>query len=118
MAHVSCATANFCVGTSYGSVLTFDGKAWSAPTQLVSGGHLLLGVSCPTTTFCMAVDGPRGEVFSFDGSTWSAPRRIDPAAGQGVGAEAQYGGLTSVSCTSPTFCMAADSFGRGYVYQP
>ncbi|MGH9121539.1 MAG: hypothetical protein ACRDYC_06285, partial [Acidimicrobiales bacterium] len=63
----------------------------------------LTSVSCPTTTFCRAVD-TRGRVFGYDGSSWSAGSTID--AGHV---------LTSVSCPTTTYCVAVDRDGRALV---
>ena len=59
-------------------------------------------LSCPTTTFCVAVDNA-GSAVIFDGHSWSSPAVIDPSA------------LSSVSCASATFCMAVDSAGEAIV---
>ena len=55
-------------------------------------------ISCPTPSFCMAVDWS-GAYLVYNGKTWSAPQTINSVA-SAVGA---------VSCTSPDLCMAVDS---------
>ncbi|HEU5269252.1 MAG TPA: hypothetical protein VFU36_04945, partial [Jatrophihabitans sp.] len=55
-------------------------------------------LSCPTPTFCMAVE-QAGYVLSFDGTNWTPAYR--PAGFTGT--------LTSVSCSSASFCVAAGS---------
>jgi hypothetical protein len=65
----------------------------------------LTGVSCPTTTFCRAVDSI-GRVFGFDGTTWSKGTLIDPGHA-----------LTSISCPTVTYCAAVDRGGNAYVSQ-
>ncbi len=65
----------------------------------------LTGVSCPTTTFCQAVDSI-GRAFSYNGTTWSKGTLIST-----------HGGLTSVSCPTVTFCAAVDSHGHAYELQ-
>jgi hypothetical protein len=52
----------------------------------------------------MAVDNI-GDVLSWNGSTWSGPTSIDPGYT-----------LNSVSCTSPTFCVAVDNGGWADIY--
>jgi len=64
---ISCANADFCVavdgrlapgfggGTGSGNAVTFDGNAWSSPTD-VDGSNVITSVSCPTPQFCLAVD--------------------------------------------------------------
>jgi len=54
-------------------------------------------VSCPTETFCMAVDSAQGMV-TWDGSDWT--RTTPFAANQAV-----------VDCTSATFCVASTGLG-------
>ena len=60
-------------------------------------------MSCPTTTFCAAVDAD-GNVYTYDGTTWSPPQVIDTG-----------GDLTSISCPSTTICVAVDSDGNEMV---
>jgi hypothetical protein len=61
----------------------------------VSGG--LTAVSCPTTSFCMAVDEDSNRSVMFSGGSWSAP----------IPASSGYG-LEAVSCPSTSFCVAVD----------
>ena len=63
----------------------------------------LTGVSCPTATFCRAVDSI-GRVFGFNGTRWSSGTLIDPGHA-----------LTSVSCPTVTYCVAVDRNGRAYI---
>lgn len=67
----------------------------------------LLSVSCPTSSFCMAVGsastGPAshfGLAYRSDGTSWHAVAIAPTAAGKSVG------GLDSVSCSSASFCLA------------
>ena len=78
--------------------------SWSTPTQ-IDGGRIFYGMSCTSTTFCMAVDG-NGYALSYNGSTWSTPTQIDSAGGP----------LAAVSCTSSTFCMAVSYDGNAFAY--
>ena len=105
---VSCASSTFCVAvTIRGDYLVFDGNTWTAPAPfdaeaatLNSSGLPQLavtGVSCPTTTFCAAVDSA-GQAFFFSGSTWTPPTPVT-----------NY--LSSVSCPSAGHCMAAQASG-------
>lgn len=55
-------------------------------------------VSCPTTTFCLAV-GEDGRYLTFNGKKWSAPRSM-PAKS-----------ATAVSCPSRTTCTAVTAAG-------
>ena len=65
-------------------------------------------VSCPTGTFCMAVDESGNNALHWNGSTWSRPVTVDPD-----GARVE---LTSVSCASPSFCAAVDTLGRSVIW--
>jgi hypothetical protein len=63
---------------------------WSAPTDIDGSNHLD-SVSCPSTSFCVAVDA-EGDALNYNGSSWSSPSLI--------------GGTDAVSCPSVTFCAA------------
>ena len=52
-----------------GSVLTYNGATWSSPVSVDSGAGGLIAVSCPSTTFCEAID-PLGTAFKFNGASW------------------------------------------------
>lgn len=72
-------------------------NGWQKPVHVSTA---LEGVSCVSTTFCMAVD-PLGQSYVYDGSTWSSPIQImDEVYGYGL------------SCTSTKFCMAVNSFAE------
>jgi hypothetical protein len=61
-------------------------------------------LSCPTATFCAAVDGS-GNALTYNGTSWTAPTQIDSG-----------NGLASVSCSSATFCVAVDEKGNALTY--
>jgi hypothetical protein len=84
---------NGMVRISYASVHADGGLQWSSPQVIDTSGGTLTGVSCPTTTFCMAVDSA-GNAATFDGTSWTS---FTPVAGSG---NSFYG----VSCASPTLC--------------
>lgn len=79
---------------------------WSTPQAVDAGFVTYLDlVSCPTTTFCMAVgahvdeEGAAvNEALSWNGTTWSAPQPIGEPADQ----------VLSLACPSTTFCVATD----------
>jgi hypothetical protein len=96
---------------------------WSSPKSL--GGPAAAGlqsVSCPTATFCMAVgssttapfNGNPGptvygpNAFAYDGSTWSGPQHLGSATDPGA---------SSVSCATPTFCVAVNDDGYALTFQ-
>lgn len=62
-------------------------------------------VSCPTATFCVAVDSD-GNALTYNGTAWSVPLRVD----------ADGSPLNSVSCSSSSFCAAVDNNGRAYMF--
>jgi hypothetical protein len=59
------------------------------------------GISCPTSTWCMAVDG-RGYVHEFVDGKWSAGQLVDHGGLNGEGA----GEWNGVSCPTTRWCMA------------
>ncbi len=98
LASVSCASPAMCeaIGIS-GDAYSFNGRTWSKPfmTGLEENGYLQ-AVSCPSTTFCMAVGGDAAATYSS--GSWSKPVAIAPASAS----------LHAVSCISPAFCLAGD----------
>ncbi len=110
---VSCPTRRLCVAVDEsGNVLstthpTRGAKSWSRPRRIDSvqgtdGGNAgLLGISCPTVTLCVAVDGAAaGDVLST-----SVPR-----GGAGAWRMVRLGGtLETVSCPSAGLCVVAGS---------
>jgi hypothetical protein len=87
---------NGLVRISYASNHVYPGLHWSAPHPVDTRGGLS-GVSCPTRTFCMAVDSS-GRAMTYDGH-WSKPKKV------------VAGSLTAVSCPTRTFCVAVGSVG-------
>lgn len=110
---VSCPTTRLCVAVdANGGVLTSTkptagARAWSLPARVDTaagpdGGPAgLLGVSCPTASLCVAVDGASpGDVVST----------TSPAGGAKTWKVTKIGGtLTSISCASAGLCVAAGS---------
>ncbi len=77
-------------------------SGWSSPANIDSTG--LVSVSCPTASFCAAVDNS-GYALTYDGTKWSAPADVDLA-----------NSLVSVSCPSASFCLAVDAVGNALTY--
>ncbi len=71
---------------------------WSAP-RTIDQGNSLASVSCPTTSFCAAVDSA-GNLLTDTGGVWSTPQSIDGSTA-----------LVSIACTSASFCVADDTQG-------
>ena len=131
---VSCTSASFCVavGGLVDKTPTFDstgpfpfidawnGVAWSQASVPVGDQDAqseLHGVSCVSSSFCMAVGAryaPIGKgllgtfVEHWNGETWS---RVESPEGE-PGGEAE-GELEGASCVSTTFCVAVGRTYRG-----
>jgi hypothetical protein len=98
IASISCASSStFCAVTDdSGGAYTLSGETLSTRTQLAANGFDT--VSCPTTSFCMAIDGT-GDTFRYSNGSWS------PAAT--LGSLSSNTGDLQVSCVSGQFCVAA-----------
>ncbi len=115
---VSCVNLSFCIAVdSNGYAFKWDGTNWyvwttsgwvgiSNTTQLkltpplqIDPNGWLTSVSCPTSSFCAAVD-KSGNVIIYSGSSWSTPVAVDPSI------------LSSISCTSSSMCVAVDLNGN------
>jgi hypothetical protein len=91
-------------------VLTWNGSTFSPPVSIATEPPLtgsnasgLTSVSCPTTTFCRAVDSI-GRVFGWNGTTWSHGTLIDNGHA-----------LTSISCPTVSYCVTVDRSGNAFV---
>ena len=78
-----------------------NSNAWDSaaisPEQLTS-------ISCPNSSFCMAVD-TNGTAFHYDGKNWITADMIDNGHP-----------LKSVSCANPSHCVAIDTSGYAFIY--
>ena len=104
---VSCPTTSFCSGVgapglagASSTIAMLEHGTWSSFQTSTTGAvsDRLLGVSCPSATFCVAVNFD-GHILTFNGRRWSA------------GTAAILKGLDSVSCSSGGFCMAVSGSG-------
>ena len=142
---ISCASAQFCAAVdSAGNAYTYSGSSWSAARRLATTA--MTGVSCPAASFCMAAGtttpyaytggswSPSGPLVTADGgpvhltSVSCATAATCEATGNADGYAYSNGSwakgivvhhsnkLTSVSCPSAGFCVAADSGGNVYTY--
>ena len=76
-------------------------------------------VSCPTVTFCVAVIANGTAIEWHGGVSWSTPVSIDQNLASVIGPTGNVNGnnssgpagLSSVSCPTPTFCVAVGSDG-------
>jgi hypothetical protein len=101
---VSCASPAFCVAISSSEATVYNGTSWSAPT-VVSDNNPLVSVSCPTASFCLAVD-VFGNSYAYVDSQWGAKTPFDTAAGD----------VSQVSCASASLCVAIDQDDQAAVY--
>jgi hypothetical protein len=91
------------------------GSGWKTPIVVdhahgSSGPPNLTSVSCPTATFCVAVDA-KGYATILHGTSWSTPQSIDANATSNFN-----DALGTVSCASTTFCVAGDNLDDVYTY--
>lgn len=115
---VSCASSTFCMavgsysdslGVSYPLSASWDGRSWTQRTVPTVGSSLgtgLAGVSCTSSSACVAVGTyfdssgvPTPTAVTWNGSSWTLLTMVVPR-----GASATF--MTGVSCTSGTACMA------------
>src|SRR5664280_2530649 len=85
-----------------GYYLSDTPMTFSAATVIDPRHGRPVAVSCPTATFCAAVDS-QGAALTFNGTTWTPPITIG---------NDYYGGWASVSCPSASFCMAVGDEGQ------
>ena len=97
---LSCPSSTQCFSVRQKTYVKYDGATWVAGSQIDSLANLV-SISCPSTTFCVAVDAA-GNYVSYNGTTWSTP------AATGAGA---FTSRTSVSCSSSSFCAAVSASG-------
>lgn len=134
---VSCTSSSFCVavgesrnasGYFDGLILTWSGTAWTpsqAPVPPDAANNpvaALTGVSCSSSSYCLAVGQYRtspkdqSELLSWSGGAWTPSRAPLPANVASNQAEAGY--LVGVSCVSASSCTAVGSYGDGTIGGP
>jgi hypothetical protein len=117
---VTCASSSFCMATGYyvdatGIAQTlieiWNGSNWSilSSPNSGSGDNILYGVSCVSSSFCVAAGGSYGSsiyastlIEAWNGNTWSI---VSSPNTSGVRNE-----LLSVTCVSGSFCVAAGDY--------
>jgi subtilisin family serine protease len=119
---VSCVSSTECVAVGYYKNASgvwvnlsalWKGGTWSllnTPNVEGTTESELRGVSCTSSTFCMAVgrsEGPGQQLLTmiWNGSSWSLRK----------GARSS-GALNGVSCTSSTFCMAVTAYPNAEIW--
>ncbi|MHB8263480.1 MAG: IPT/TIG domain-containing protein [Acidimicrobiales bacterium] len=122
---ISCPTTIFCMAAGYATLgpdftddaLSWNGASWSTPANMDSSSSSslsLTSVSCPSASFCVAVDN-LGNAFEWNGTSWSPSSSCTASCSPWTNPVDQNGlDLRSVSCTSSTFCMAVDDAGSTF----
>jgi uncharacterized repeat protein (TIGR01451 family) len=126
LSSLSCASANACMavgqylnGTIAQTLTEFwNGMSWNfvaSPNASGSAGDLLVGVSCLSSTFCMATGGgttggiSQSLIESWNGTSWS----ILPSPSPG----STLNDLNGVFCLSNIACTAVGESHSGTTYQ-
>jgi hypothetical protein len=109
----SCANRSFCMAAATNGVWTsWDGTRWGPPGLLKAAEHVYPPtLACTSESFCLisygdstGATGQRSTAYAtWNGQRWSSFRVLSQI------------GLTSVSCTTTTFCMAVGSGSSGDV---
>jgi hypothetical protein len=103
---VSCPSTRFCGGVGPAGAATFNGTTWTRTPDL---DDLWLGaVSCTRGGFCAALgvtatSGGR-DANTLNGSQWSRPVLLFTL-------EVADDVDSAISCATPTFCVATDTYG-------
>jgi hypothetical protein len=117
---VSCPTADFCAAVGNyqsgfnqaGMADSWNGQQWTSqsfPAPVDADDWQLFGVSCTSARFCEAVGGYLDEdtgvndsfAASWNGASWSLQSAVNPDPN-----DFDFQQFNTVSCTSPTFCVA------------
>jgi RHS repeat-associated protein len=89
-------------GTTAGFATTYNGSAWSTPSDIDST-RSVNAVSCTSSTFCVAV-GASGYAAIYTGS-WASASDVDSSRS-----------IDAVDCVSTTFCVTGDTAGYSAKY--
>jgi hypothetical protein len=108
---ITCTAATFCLSTSEtGKASVFNGSSWSTQqVDSVSHGLKQMASSCFGTT-CRAITGGGYAYQTTNGTTWA------PNNPPNIGASAQFGGASSMSCPSANTCVATNGVGDATTY--
>jgi len=71
-AQVSCKSASFCMVVRGGYAVSWDGRAFSAPVNVVAPVYDFTSVSCPTMGLCISVGLP-ADAWTYRNGAWSGP---------------------------------------------
>jgi hypothetical protein len=107
ISNMACPSPKLCVGASYGRIVYSRTPAGSASSwksfQIGLKPQVIVAISCPSITFCAAVD-QAGNVYSSR----------NPAKGPGAWRQTDINGqlaLSSIACSSSSVCVASDGTG-------
>jgi hypothetical protein len=127
LSSVSCTSSTSCVavgdysnGGVYQTLMeTLSGGSWSlteGPDTSTTESNYLSGVSCTSSTSCVAVgnyfNGTNSQnlIVTLSGTTWSITTSPDTST-------SDFDVLYAVSCTSSTSCVAVGFYSSGSPYQ-
>jgi hypothetical protein len=103
---VSCSSTSFCMAIDQlGNAYEYNGTTWGPPSQLValSQASSAPRVSCASSQFCVAAlpAGNGDEDYRvWSGTAWGTPHLLESGESE-----------SGLSCTTPSFCVAADNAG-------
>jgi hypothetical protein len=114
---VSCAGSGSCLSVSKnGAALKYSNGTWKAVAT--PAGAVMLGVACPTSTYCIAVGQVRkgtsgatsAAAWRWNGSAFTAQTVYNPASADN--------GLNGIKCASATSCEAVGEHGTSTTVYP
>lgn len=105
--NMACPSPKLCVGASYGRIVysrtpTGSPSSWKS-FQIGAKPQVITAISCPSISFCAAVD-QTGNVYTSR----------NPAKGPGAWRQTDINGqsaLSSIACASSSVCVASDGTG-------
>lgn len=112
---VSCTATGsgaFCAAVAGENASVYNGTSWSTPAAIDPTNKNLTGVSCPTASYCVAVDSYGATMTYSSGTGWTAPTTIDPNASSYPG-----GGTEFVSCLAAGTCVVTGWDGYAEILQ-
>jgi len=124
---VSCPTPTRCVaGDSLGQAVVLDRDTWQPPNVIrlpnVShqrrerGSADMAAISCSGPTWCQSV-AVSSDVASFDGRKWTVTATLESSSDMQAAQNKAVPSVAALSCTSSSFCVAVDAFGRAFTYR-
>jgi hypothetical protein len=123
---LTCPTPTFCMASNVlGDVRSYNGHRWTARRRIESksllrldsfvGKASIVGVSCPSPTFCAAVTAA-SRAFTWDGTSWSPQTFLKPVNEKALDRLSGLPRIVGISCASSTFCAAIDPAGAVHLY--